>query len=98
MWLAKPTYSRGSIDLLLKDPGTKTLWEAVGAKNVEEWRTQIHKISWYIENDRWNIGRLTSPDNISGRKGLEHHTQFRDVVSVLRFLRWHGPFQKENLA
>ena len=53
--------------------------------------------SWDIKNDRWNIAPFTVLDNIPGGKSLEHHIQVRDVVSVLRFLMGHGPFQ-ENLA
>ena len=57
----------------------------------------MHKIPWGISDDRFHKASFTIPTKVQGQcTAVERTINYRDTITVIRFLLGHGPF-KDNL-
>ena len=92
------SWTKGAIDLFLQNETFKNKFEGqLSYKNAEEWRQQIGRIPWGIQDDNFYVETLKIKSLVEGTKEPEYKLMYRDIIAAIRFLLGHKPF-KEHLV
>ena len=89
------SWTKGAVDLFLQNETFKAKFGGqLSYKNAEEWRQQISRIPWGIQDDKFYVETFKIKSLVDGAKEPEYMLMYRDIVAAIRFLLGHKPFRE----
>ena len=96
-WLFNYRITKSAVSAYLKDVNIHDEGEQYSFRNGQEWHKLLEQIPWDTPDDKWFQMSFKMDTKIDGLNVEGPKVYYRDIISVLRFLLGHQPFN-ENLT